>query len=136
MSGGAWEYVMGYTTGASTIGGNSGITDLYADFFNDTNYTKYWNKYTSIAETNYNNRIIGDATGELGSFSSQVDLDGNTRCKSSWYGDSAGFVYSSKPWFFRGGRWYNGTEAGDFSFGNNAGGTNTSIGYRIVLTPQ
>ena len=28
MSGGAWEYVMGYTTGATTVGGTSGITSL------------------------------------------------------------------------------------------------------------
>ena len=46
MSGGAWEYVAGYTTGASTVGGSSGITSLYSNFFTDSTYTKYWDKYT------------------------------------------------------------------------------------------
>ena len=55
MSGGAWEYVMGYTTGATTVGGTSGITNLYSNFFSDSAYSKYWDKYTLTAETNYNN---------------------------------------------------------------------------------
>ena len=135
MSGGAWEYVMGYTTGASTVGGNSGIADLYTDFFNDTNYTKYWDKYTSTVNTNYNNRILGDATGEMGPFGSQKDPDGNTRYKSSWYGDYAGFALASNPWFDRGGYWNTGTAAGDFAFGSNTGGTYTHFGFRVVLTP-
>ena len=135
MSGGAWEYVMGYTTGASTVGGSSGITDLYADFFNDTNYTKYWDKYTSTVNTNYNNRILGDATGEMGPFGSQKDPDGNTRYKSSWYGDYANFANASSPWFHRGGDWNNGTHAGDFAFHDYTGGTNTKLGFRVVLVP-
>ena len=136
MSGGAWEYVMGYTTGASTVGGNSGIADLYTDFFNDSNYTKYWDKYTSTSSTNYNNRILGDATGEMGPFGSEVDPDNNARYKSSWYGDYANFANASLPWFYRGGSWCYGTNAGDFAFYNKAGGTHTSVGFRVVLTPQ
>ena len=136
MSGGAHEYVMGYTTGANTVGGSSGITDLYTDFFNDTNYTKYWDRYTSTANTNYNNRILGDTTGEMGPFGREVDPDNNTRYKSSWYKDYAGFAYASYPWFHRGGHWNGGTHAGDFAFSPDTGGTYTFIGYRIVLTPQ
>ena len=136
MAGGTWEYVMGYTTGASTVGGSSGITDLYADFFNDTNYTKYWDKYTSTSGINYNNRILGDATGEMGPFGSEVDPDNTKRYKSSWYKDCASFAYASGPWFARGGNWNDGTDAGDFAFSNNTGGTFTHIGFRVVLTPQ
>ena len=135
MSGGAWEYVMGYTTGASTVGGSSGITDLYANFFSDTTYTKYWDKYISTSVTNYNNRILGDATGEMGTFGSKVDPDGGTRYKSSWYGDYSTFTNVSASWFSRGSSWNDGTATGVFAFGNYTGNTYRYIGYRIVLTP-
>ena len=134
MSGGSWEYVMGYTTGASTVGGSSGITSLYPNFFSDSTYTKYWDKYTSTVNTNYNNRILGDATGEMGPFGSQKDPDGGTRYKSSWYDDYAGFVNTSSSWFYRSSNWTHGVKTGSFAFNDSTGGTNIGIGYRIVLT--
>ena len=137
MSGGAWEYVAGYTTGATTIGGSSGITSLYSNFFTDSTYTKYWDKYTSTTttNTNYNYRLLGDATGEMGPFGSEKDPDGTSRYKSSWYGDYAGFVYSSSPWFIRSGYWRNGSASGTFAFGYHTGGTHTYASFRVVLTP-
>ena len=136
MSGGAWEYVMGYTTGASTVGGSSGITSLYPNFFSDSNYTKYWDKYTSTSNTNYNNRILGDATGEMGPFGSRKDPDGNTRNRSSWYDDIAQFVLSSHSWFVYGGNCNRGSSTGIFAFGSNTGEILTNVGYHILLTPQ
>ena len=135
MSGGAWEYVMGYTTGATTAGGESGITSLYSNFFNDSTYTKYWDKYTSTVNTNYNKRILGDATGEMGPFASQTDPDGTARNKSSWYGDYANFAHSASPWFHRGGHWYHGPSAGAFAFSYYTGGVYAYIGFRVVLAP-
>ena len=137
MSGGAWEYVAGYITGASTVGGSSGITSLYSNFFTDSTYTKYWDKYTSTTttNTNYNYRLLGDATGEMGPFGSEKDPDGTSRYKSSWYGDYAGFVYSSSPWFIRSGYWRNGSASGTFAFGYYTGGTHTYASFRVVLTP-
>ena len=135
MAGGAWEYVAGYTTGASTVGGTSGITSIYQDFFTNSTYTKYWDKYTSTTNTQYNNRILGDATGEMGPFGSEKDPDNNSRYKSSWYGDYASFAFSSGPWFARGGNWGYGTGSGAFAFGSNSGTTNTLYSFRIVLTP-
>ena len=135
MSGGAWEYVAGYTTGASTVGGSSGITSLYPNFFSDSTYTKYWDKYTSTTNTNYNYRLLGDATGEMGPFASETDPDGGSRYKSSWYGDYANFVNSSYPWFLRGGHWYNGSGSGAFAFGNVTVGTSTYSSFRVVLSP-
>ena len=41
MSGGAWEYVMGYNVNMSTVGGNSGLTSIYEDFFNNNHWEKY-----------------------------------------------------------------------------------------------
>ena len=135
MSGGVWEYVAGYTTNASTVGGSSGITSLYPNFFTDSTYTKYWDKYTSTINTNYNYRLLGDATGEMGPFESEKDPDEINRYKSSWYGDYAYFVYSSAPWFVRGDHWRNGSESGVFAFGENTGDAITYASYRIVLTP-
>ena len=135
MSGGALEYVMGYTTGAQAVGGSGDITNLYSNFFSDSTYLKYWDKYTSTVNTNYNNRILGDATGEMGPFGSDLDQDGSTRYKSSWYKGYARFAYSSHPWFERGGDWSDGTEAGSFAFYYNTGGTYTNVSFRIVLAP-
>ncbi len=135
MSGGAWEYVMGYTTGAESVGGASSITNLYSNFFSDSAYSKYWDKYTSTVSTNYNNRILGDATGEMGPFGSEKDPDNNTRYKSSWYNDYANFIRFSYPWFVRGGYWIFGTESGSFAFSNDTGGAFTYFSYRIVLAP-
>ena len=135
MSGGAWEYVIGYTTGATTVGGTSGITNLYSNFFSNSSYSKYWDKYTLTAETNYNNRILGDATGEMGPFGSEKDPDGGTRNKSSWYKDYAYLVSSSTPWFARGGAWVNGIISGAFSTGFGPGYISDDKVFRIVLTP-
>ena len=135
MAGGSWDYVAGYTTGASTVGGSSGITSLYPNFFNNSTYTKYWDKYTSTTNTQYNNRILGDATGEMGPFGNEKDPDNSSRQKSSWYGDFAYFAYSSNPWFIRGGSCYYGTASGAFAFHRYSGTTNTHYSFRVVLTP-
>ena len=135
MSGGAWEYVMGYTTGAAIVGNLSNITSLYSNFFSDSAYSKYWDKYTSTANTNYNNRILGDATGEMGPFGSEKDPDNNTRYRSSWYKDYAYFVNSSGSWFVRGGHWSLGAASGVFAFDSYTAGVITNSSYRIVLAP-
>ena len=136
MSGGSWEYVMGYTTSASTVGASSGITSLYSNFFNDTAYTKYWDKYTSTIAADYNNRILGDATGEMGPFSKETDPDGSSRVKSSWYKNYSPFLASPAPWFIRSGYYAHGTNAGCFTFSNSGGGISDGSGFRIVLTPM
>ena len=135
MSGGAWEYVMGYTTGATTVGGSSSITSLYPNFFSDSTYLKYWDKYSSTVKTNYNDRILGDATGELGPFEGEKDSDNITRNVSSWYNDYAHFPVPSHPWFIHGGNWSLGTTSGDFAFSYMTGDMYESISYRIVLAP-
>ena len=138
MSGGAFEYVMGYTTSATTVGGSSGITNLYSDFFTNSIYSKYWNKYntsSSITYTDYNNRILGDATGEMGPFGRKTDPDNNPRNNSGWYNDYAHFPVPPTPWFARGGVWSFGTGSGIFSFGYRAGGVDSMLSYRIVLAP-
>ena len=134
MAGGAWDYVMGYTTGATTVGGLSDITNLYSNFFSDNAYTKYWDKYTSTIIKNYSNRILGDATGEMGPFESIKNPNGSIENRNSWYNALSSFIVSSDPWFLRGGGWYHGIETGVFAFGYYTG-TATSFSYRIVLAP-
>ena len=136
MSGGAWEYVMGYTTGATTVGGTSGITSLYPNFFSDSVYSKYWDKYTSTINTNFNNRILGDATGEMGPFGNEKDPDTGIRYRSSWYKGYAIFANSSGPWIERGGSWHHGNASSIFTFGTTPGDTYINDSFRIVLAPK
>jgi len=137
MSGGNFEYVMGYTTGAASGSDSSGITSLYPNFFTDSTYTKYWDKYTSTALTNYNNRILGDATGEMGPFGfDNPNPAGNTVHISSWYKSSVIALMSSRPWFLRGSYYGHGVNAGIFAGNANIGDAQWHYGYRIVLNPS
>jgi hypothetical protein len=122
MSGGAWEYVAGYNSGYP---GSSGFTTDEL-----TTYAKYLDVYTSSTSyTTYNRRILGDATGEMGPF-----VVSNSNYISSWYQDYALFVYSSDPWFARGGYFVSTSAAGQFRFGRNTGGVNSDLGFRLVLS--
>jgi len=113
MSGGAYEYVAGYR---ANIYGTSG--------FNTDNIAIYNAKYFDIYDgTAYNYRILGDATGEMGPFASN---------KGSWYKDNAYFVFSTYPWFERGGNYSNSLNAGIFSF-SRGDGSARSYSSRLVL---
>ena len=122
MSGGSWEYVASYING-KTLNGN----------INPTNYnSKYFDTYNELSSTNsYQYRILGDATGEMGSFYSFSNVTGYY---NSWYSDSSYFV-DSHPWFARGGVYYDGLSSGTFAFGRNTGEAISNISFRIVLTP-
>ena len=152
MSGSAWEYVMGV---ALDENGNpfSGRNSLYNSGFNGTfgcptcdndtsgltkltnGYdwpeTKYYDSYFYETQyLSYDERILGDATSEMGSFF----LDDNSMASSSWYCDYAVLVFSSFPIFQRGSAAPAGTSAGIFAYGpyyGNAGSTS----FRIILTP-
>ena len=136
MSGGTWEYVMGVMKDAN---GNlmSGFSSSSNSGFNGTLYdgdsytsgidfpdSKYYDIYIySTSYTNYSRRILGDATGEVGSFLGYV---------SSWYNDNAWFVYSSNSWFGRGGSYENSSGAGSFYFGYSYGHAGNAS-FRLVL---
>ena len=138
MSGGVFEYVMGVM---KDVNGNlmSGENSSYNSGFNGTlsdgnsiingiNFpdSKYYDVY------NYNSiffskaqRILGDATGEMGPFSiSSI---------SSWYTDYAYFVYGTSSWFYRGGTSYSGSSSGAFYFMKNHGGGSGMISFRLIL---
>ena len=104
MTGGAFEYVMGnYNKRA----GSSALTVSTVPNEHIDIYSG-----TSVAASH-----LGDATGET----------------AGWYGDFAGFVNSSNPWFIRGG-YYNATYPGVFLFDKSTGGDNYNNSFRVVLS--
>ena len=129
ISGGAWEYVSAYITGK--LGSSGFNTTTIASY-----ESKYFDTYNSSSNyTTYQYRILGDATGEMGPFKNYLDGDNTSRYHSSWYGDHSYFVDSTYPWFDRGGRYTYGVLTGAFYFNRFTGETDTSVSYRIVLTP-
>lgn len=127
MAGGAHEYM------ASYIENNIGSSGLTLNEVTTT-YKDYFDVYKSNSNTTtYNNCILGDATGEMGPFINYKDGDGTNRYHNRWYADNSHFVYSSDPWFSRGGNYYAGVLAGQFNFTRYTGGTYSHIASRLVL---
>ena len=156
MSGGSWEYVMGVMldkqgkpmSGRNSINNSgfngsfgcptcdsdtSGLTVLTTgkDFPTDA---RYYDTYVYAEnDENYNRRILGDATGEMGPFSTAT-YGSQKRQIGSWYADEAWFVYSRNPWFGRGSGYSRGHGAGVFMFTNDYGHANEIVTFRIVLS--
>jgi hypothetical protein len=157
MSGGVYEYVMGvmvdqegnpisgrnslYNSGFNGPFGcptcdndTSGLTELTAGlaFPNDTRYYDIYT-YAENDET-YGRRLLGDATGEIGSFVS-VKYGSQWRKISTWFKDESKFIWNTAPWFVRGMSFIHGSGAGVFSFNNTSGSFFENVNFRIVLTP-
>ena len=155
MSGGAWEYVMGVMvdqSGKPMSGRNSiynsgfngtfscptcdndssGITELTGGY--EWPELKYYDTYAyATVDEQYERRILGDATGEMGSFASITYLT-QARQISSWYDDHAYFVLPALPYFLRGGGYSYGSETGMFTFGSEHGQVTIWSSFRVVLT--
>ena len=156
MSGGAWEYVMGvmldqngqpmsgrnslYNSGFNGTFGcptcdsdTSGLTSLTEGY--DFPDKKYYDTYSyATLDEQYQRRILGDATGEMGPFNNAKYLTQTIQI-GSWYADGAGFVWSSFPWFVRGHDLNVGTDAGAFAFNGIYGCVHGHLSFRVVLTP-
>ena len=161
MSGGAWEYVMGIMldeTGNPMSGRNNlynsgfngsfGCFDCDDDLSELTELTNGYNlpesKYYDLYLyndgiiyndniQNYNRRILGDATGEMGPFE-LYEFQEQLRNMSSWYSDHAHFVSSANPIFARGGYAEAGYLTGIFAFEKWYGSAG-NLSYRLILTP-
>ena len=105
MSGGSYEYVMGNYN--KTVG-KSGLTVSGVPAEHIDIYSG-----TSVGASH-----LGDALGET----------------AGWYSDYASFVFSSSPWFERGGCYYDGDDTGVFSFFIASGGYDYNGGFRVVLS--
>jgi hypothetical protein len=126
MSGGSYEVMAAYTI--KNIGQCGFTTDPVNIYGN-----KYFDVYPeSERHDNFNNRILGDATGEMGSFYWYDDEDGTTRRHNSWYSDF-GYSNINGRWTIRGGRNFYGVVAGQFNFYTNTGEANNENGFRVVL---
>ncbi len=118
MSGGAWEYTMGYYSGASTTWGATSSSN-YAGFSSKPD-DKYYDDYTGTT--------LLTACGGIcyGHAVSEVD---------NWYGDYPYIGDSSYPWFKRGGSSSSSsTNAGIFAFLGDTGNVGRNYTFRSVIS--
>ena len=159
LAGGSWEYVMGVMVDEngkpmsgmnsllnSGFNGTFGCPDCYNDTSELTELTtgldfpdsKYYDNYKySLSKENTQNRILGDATGEIGPFEINATNPSNLRINSSWYHDDGGVIFLESVWEMRSSMYSNGMETGVFAFGNTSrnGAINNNISFRLILTP-
>ena len=137
MSGGAWE-----RTAAIVNNGNENL-NIYGkaimNALNNGKSTEYVTVYPKgetsgqslddASKSNYiaNTKIYGDAIRET----STTGLG-----QTSWYSDYSYFVGAYRPFFIRGGDYWNTSAAGLFSFHRNIGSSNYGHGFRSVLVAQ
>ena len=105
MSGGSFEFVMG------NYNKSAGYSDFNVSGIPAEHIDIYSGSSVSASH-------LGDATGET----------------AGWYNDSAKFVNSTSPWFFRGGFYNNGGDAGVFFFYSGTPGAN--VVFRVVLSTK
>jgi len=158
MSGGAWEDVFSIlldksnnqligkhseahsgfngTLGCPTCaGGDANITSITngINLPDSKYYDTYQDKYPYASK-----RILGDATGELGPFSTMYKMGLNStgdRNISSWYHDDAHTVGTQYVFFVRGSNFVYGLTGGIFSHASYYGNALDNSTYRIILTP-
>ena len=118
MSGGAWEYTMGYYSGASTTWGATSSSN-YAGFSSKPD-DKYYDDYTGTTLlTACGGICYGHAVSEV----------------ANWYGDYPYIGDSSYPWFKRGGSSSSSsTNAGIFAFLGDTGSAPTNYTFRSVIS--
>ena len=100
-------------------------------------FNLYFDLYSyGTINSNYEGRILGDATGEMGPFSLKDYGTGN-RLISSWYADEAWFVNREWAWFVRGGSfsYISGISSGIFAFYYGSGYLYENCTFRVVLSP-
>ena len=120
MAGGMFKYMAAMKTGRVQNSGFS-LSDI------ENIEQKYLDIYKSNSNyTTYKNRILGDATGEMGPFA--------TGYKSSWYNDYSVFVDNYNSWFSRSG--YHVNRDGLFYFTCMNGSKSNGYAFYLVLTPQ
>ena len=112
---------------------SSGLTELTEGYdFPDSKYYDIYSYATSNQQ--YQRRILGDATGEMGPFNNTTYLE-QSRQSISWYSDQAYLVSFSWPWVIRSATHYFGLHSGIYAFDAIYGFQYAWISFRIVLTP-
>ena len=125
MSGGAWEKVMGWYSGASdTFGATS--SSNYAGFTSAPD-SKYWDEYTTT-------NALYTTTNALTACNGGICYGHALSETNGWYSDYADVVRASGPWFTRGGLSSYDAAAGAFGFGWISGSAGGGYGFRSVLS--
>ncbi len=119
MSGGVWEYVMG------NMVNSSGAFYSSSAGFSTPPDSIYYDSYTyGTSNSTHGRGKLGDAIKEtLKTFGSS---------SGGWYSDYAYFPRSSYSWFYRGGRFDEGSNAGLFNFSRNIGSSSFFYSARAV----
>ena len=139
LSGGASEYVAGnYTTSTTQTSGSTTYfstkaTEPYVDLYKTSNGfgTKpSWSSGSSAFRYNYDVCTFGTCGGSSTyETNTAQSVSGNNQ---SWGGSGSYFVYSSSPWFSRGGDSVI-SSASPFYAGRSSGTYYTSYGFRSAL---
>ena len=144
MSGGDWEYVMLFIKNeenkilsglrASTNSGFEGVNyDGTTQNGQTLPATQYYDLYIGTSSSNsFYNRILGDATGEMGPFGT-IKYITSSRVINSWHKNQSVFVRYETPFLTRGGTTTIGENSGIFAFDNQYG--QACSAFRIILTP-
>ena len=157
MSGGVWEYVMavmedkngnpmsGANSNANSgFNGSFGIEDSQLTNGYDWPVQQYYDIYIYddiLYNAHYYNRILGDATGEMGPFTTKIYSESASevnrqRYLGSWYDDYSSYVPETRvPWIARGSRCVTGLDSGAFAFIGDTGNNYPYTSFRIILTP-
>ena len=132
MSGGSWEHVMGNISSVKTGYTFYPSSSSFASSWYTTSTAKYLTTYANESSSDnianqkaYNKGRLGDATAEV-----VLSIGG----ADGWYSDYAFFPASSNAWFYRGGSYDFGSNAGVFYFAHSGGynGDNTSSRAALV----
>ena len=95
--------------------------------------SKYYDAYSYNTTTYYyKNRILGDATGEMGPYEKQSFVSNFSTAVTSWYGDLMDQNYTRYPVYERGYSLSGGTFAGIFALQCGPG---RGSFFRMILTP-
>ena len=102
-----------------------------------TTYKDYLDKYSANSTLySYSNRILGDATREMGPFYYYDDTDSYRRVHSSWYGDNAQFFDVTYHHVYRECPYFCGIITSQFLFYSSMGGDAVDASSRLVLAPE
>ena len=154
---GVWEYVMavmedkngnpmsGANSNANSgFNGSFGIEDSQLTNGYDWPVQQYYDIYIYddiLYNAHYYNRILGDATGEMGPFTTKFYSESapevnRQRYLGSWYDDYSSYVPETRvPWIARGSRSVTGLDSGAFAFIGDTGNNYPYTSFRIILTP-
>ena len=146
MSGGAWEYTANFMlnkNGEILVGNSLEENSFFSGILYNGDVIEglpipdvaYYDLYNfTDFRFNYLNRILGDATGEMGP-SEEFQYLEVSRGNNSWYHDGGFFASLGAPFMPRGGGMDYGNECGVFGFFLDNGYAAFRGGFRIVLTP-